>query len=89
MVIHHHHQTIIILHTTHTIFLYNSRCQPWHMMIHDRKTFYSYKIMCPKELKGVEKDIKATEIIIRYIDLPEDQYRIGRTKVDRKKIKRK
>lgn len=55
------------------------------MMIHDRKTFYSYKIMCPKELKGVEKDIKATEIIIRYIDLPEDQYRIGRTKVDRKK----
>lgn len=45
--------------------------------------------MCPKELKGVEKDIKATEIIIRYIDLPEDQYRIGRTKVDRKKIKRK
>lgn len=45
--------------------------------------------MCPKELKGVEKDIKATEIIIRYIDLPEDQYRIGRTKVDKKKIKRK
>ncbi|XP_013100164.1 myosin heavy chain, muscle isoform X15 [Stomoxys calcitrans] len=40
-----------------------------------------YKIMCPKELKGVDKDIKATEIIIKYIDLPDDQYRLGRTKV--------
>ena len=37
--------------------------------------------MCPKLLKGVDKDVKATEIIIKYIDLPDDQYRLGRTKV--------
>lgn len=37
--------------------------------------------MCPKAIKGVEKDIKATEIIVKYIDLPEDQYRLGNTKV--------
>lgn len=42
---------------------------------------YSYKIMCPKLLQGVEKDKKATEIIIKFIDLPEDQYRLGNTKV--------
>ncbi|XP_017086613.1 myosin heavy chain, muscle isoform X21 [Drosophila eugracilis] len=40
-----------------------------------------YKIMCPKQLQGVEKDKKATEIIIKFIDLPEDQYRLGNTKV--------
>ncbi|XP_070850915.1 myosin heavy chain, muscle isoform X19 [Drosophila suzukii] len=40
-----------------------------------------YKIMCPKQLKGVDKDKKATEIIIKFIDLPEDQYRLGNTKV--------
>jgi len=37
--------------------------------------------MCPKQLKGVDKDKKATEIIIKFIDLPEDQYRLGNTKV--------
>lgn len=37
--------------------------------------------MCPKLLAGVQKDEKATEIIIKYIDLPEDQYRMGNTKV--------
>jgi len=37
--------------------------------------------MCPKLLQGVEKDKKATEIIIKFIDLPEDQYRLGNTKV--------
>lgn len=42
---------------------------------------YSYKIMCPKLLVGVEKDKKATEIIVKHIDLPEDQYRLGNTKV--------
>ncbi|XP_037817602.1 myosin heavy chain, muscle isoform X12 [Lucilia sericata] len=40
-----------------------------------------YQIMCPKLLKGVDKPMKATEIIIKYIDLPEDQYRLGNTKV--------
>ncbi|KAM7353233.1 myosin heavy chain isoform 19-T19 [Cochliomyia hominivorax] len=40
-----------------------------------------YQIMCPKELKGIEKENKATEVIIKYIDLPDDQYRMGRTKV--------
>ncbi|XP_017025595.1 myosin heavy chain, muscle isoform X13 [Drosophila kikkawai] len=40
-----------------------------------------YKIMCPKQLQGVEKDKKAAEIIIKFIDLPEDQYRLGNTKV--------
>ncbi|XP_067622947.1 myosin heavy chain, muscle isoform X40 [Eurosta solidaginis] len=40
-----------------------------------------YKIMCPKKLIGVDKDKKATEIICKYIDLPEDQYRLGNTKV--------
>lgn len=41
----------------------------------------SYKIMCPKLLVGVDKDKKATEIIIRFIDLPDDQFRLGNTKV--------
>ncbi|XP_023175385.1 myosin heavy chain, muscle isoform X5 [Drosophila hydei] len=40
-----------------------------------------YKIMCPKQLQGVDKDKKATDIIIKFIDLPEDQYRLGNTKV--------
>ncbi|XP_064546697.1 myosin heavy chain, muscle isoform X5 [Drosophila montana] len=40
-----------------------------------------YKIMCPKLLQGVDKDKKATDIIIKFIDLPEDQYRLGNTKV--------
>ncbi|XP_054741846.1 myosin heavy chain, muscle isoform X8 [Anastrepha obliqua] len=40
-----------------------------------------YKIMCPKLLVGIPKDKKATEIIINYIDLPEDQFRLGNTKV--------
>ncbi|XP_033248657.1 myosin heavy chain, muscle isoform X24 [Drosophila miranda] len=40
-----------------------------------------YKIMCPKQLQGVEKDKKAADIIIKFIDLPEDQYRLGNTKV--------
>lgn len=37
--------------------------------------------MCPKQLVGVDKDKKATEIIIRFIDLPDDQFRLGNTKV--------
>ncbi|XP_023295465.1 myosin heavy chain, muscle isoform X17 [Lucilia cuprina] len=40
-----------------------------------------YQIMCPTLLKGVDKPMKATEIIIKYIDLPSDQYRLGNTKV--------
>lgn len=40
--------------------------------------------MCPKLLQGVDKDKKATDIIIKFIDLPEDQYRLGNTKVYRR-----
>ncbi|XP_005176298.1 myosin heavy chain, muscle isoform X18 [Musca domestica] len=40
-----------------------------------------YQIMCPNKLKGVDKDTKATQIIIEHIDLPADQYRLGKTKV--------
>jgi len=56
----------------------------WNKLIQYLQTTkppYSYKIMCPKQLKGVDKDKKATEIIIKFIDLPEDQYRLGNTKV--------
>ena len=37
--------------------------------------------MCPKLIKNEPKEKKATDIIIKYIDLPEDQYRLGNTKV--------
>lgn len=37
--------------------------------------------MCPKKLIGVDKDKKATEIIIQFIDLQDDLYRMGNTKV--------
>ncbi|XP_055917193.1 myosin heavy chain, muscle isoform X5 [Eupeodes corollae] len=40
-----------------------------------------YQIMCPKLIKNEPKEKKATEIILKYIDLPEDQYRMGNTKV--------
>lgn len=37
--------------------------------------------MCVNKLKGVDKNVQATQIIIDHIGLPEDQYRLGRTKV--------
>lgn len=37
--------------------------------------------MCPKKLIGVENPKKAAEIIINHIDLPDDQFRLGNTKV--------
>lgn len=59
----------------------------WNKLIENIQTTkppYSYKIMCPKLLQGVDKDKKATDIIIKFIDLPEDQYRLGNTKVYRR-----
>lgn len=37
--------------------------------------------MCPKQIKGVDKVEKCADIILKYIDLPDDQYRLGNTKV--------
>lgn len=52
---------------------------PNRMMYADFKQ--RYKIMCPKKLLGVDDPKKATQIIINYIDLPDDQFRLGNTKV--------
>ncbi|XP_026481139.1 myosin heavy chain, muscle-like isoform X14 [Ctenocephalides felis] len=40
-----------------------------------------YKILCPHLVKEPIKPEKATEVIIQHIDLPSDQFRLGKTKV--------
>lgn len=42
---------------------------------------HSYKILCPHLVKEPIKPEKATEVIIQHIDLPSDQFRLGKTKV--------
>lgn len=37
--------------------------------------------MCPKKLQGVDKVEKCAEIILNFINLPDDQYRLGNSKV--------
>lgn len=41
---------------------------------------YSYQILNPKGIKGIEDPKKCTKILIESTELAEDQYRLGNTK---------
>lgn len=41
----------------------------------------SYQIMCPTKLKDCSTPEKAAKIILEHLDIPEDQFRLGNTKV--------
>lgn len=42
---------------------------------------HRYKILCPKLLKDVAKPEVCAQIILTHIALPEENYRMGKTKV--------
>ena len=46
---------------------------------------HSYKILCPNLVKEPIKPEKAAEVILNHIALPEDQFRLGKTKVQNRK----
>lgn len=43
-------------------------------------TAYSYQILNPKGIKGIEDPKKCTKILIESTELNDDQYRLGNTK---------
>lgn len=61
---------------------------PFHMhinknLIHNTKhiQYHSYKILCINLIKDIPKPEKASAMILEHLKLPEESFRLGKTKV--------